>query len=133
MHTLYGLHDPDIPTTRADEIVHSVFQLFDKSIHENILKDEFVRLLESGGDLPDCEFDGHHGDEEWEVRLPLHRSSCAVHMSLLMAWNSDDSLRYIMLSNSMPTMTGTSRNGIILKISVFTVSAQLTCRTLQKT
>ena len=27
-----------------------------------------MRLLESGGDLVDCEFDGHHGDDEWEVR-----------------------------------------------------------------
>lgn len=67
IRTLYGLHDASIPTARADEIVHSVFQLFGKPVSESILKEEFVRLLESGGDLPDCEFDGHHGDEEYEV------------------------------------------------------------------
>jgi hypothetical protein len=64
---LYGLHDPAIPTSRADEIVQSVFTLFQKPMDEAILKEEFVALLESGGDLPDCEFDGHHGDDEWEV------------------------------------------------------------------
>jgi hypothetical protein len=64
---MYGLHDPAIPSARADEILQSVFQLFNKQTNENILKDEFVKLLESGGDLPECEFDGHHGDEEWEV------------------------------------------------------------------
>ena len=67
MRSLYGLHDESIPKERADEVVRSVFQLFRKPLDENILKEEFVRLLESGGDLPDCEFDGHHGDEEWEV------------------------------------------------------------------
>lgn len=74
VRTLYGLHDAAIPAARADEIVHSVFQLFQKPIDQSILKEEFVRLLESGRDLPDCEFDGHHGDEEWEVdhrHLPL--------------------------------------------------------------
>jgi hypothetical protein len=34
-----------------------------------ISKSEFVDLLESGGDLPDCEFDGHHGDEEYEFEI----------------------------------------------------------------
>jgi hypothetical protein len=68
VRTLYGLHDASISATRADEVVHSVFQLFQKQINETILKEEFVQLLESGGDLPDCEFDGHHGDEEYEVR-----------------------------------------------------------------
>lgn len=77
VRTLYGLHDPDIPTTRADEIVHAVYQLFNKPINENISKDEFVLLLESGGDLPDCEFDGHHGDEEWEV-IAHSRCSAAI-------------------------------------------------------
>ena len=67
VRSLYGLQDESIPKERADEVVRSVFQLFQKPIDENILKEEFVRLLESGGDLPDCEFDGHHGDEEWEV------------------------------------------------------------------
>ena len=67
VRTLYGLRDASIPTARADEIVHSVFKLFQKPIDESILKEEFIALLESGGDLPDCEFDGHHGDEEWEV------------------------------------------------------------------
>lgn len=66
---MYGLHDPEIPSSRADEIVQSVFTLFNKGIDDTILKEEFVALLESGGDLPDCEFDGHHGDEEWEVPL----------------------------------------------------------------
>jgi hypothetical protein len=64
---MYGLQDPAIPATRADEIVESVFKLFNKGVHESILKGEFVKLLRSGGDLPDCEYDGHHGDEEWEV------------------------------------------------------------------
>jgi len=68
VRALYGLHDPAIPSQRANEIVYSVFQLFGKSVEETIFKDEFVRLLESGGDLVDCEFDGHHGDDEWEVR-----------------------------------------------------------------
>src|ERR1700736_2566039 len=45
---MYGLHDPAIPATRADEIVQSVFVLFDKHADENILKEEFVALLESG-------------------------------------------------------------------------------------
>ena len=67
VRSLYGLQDESIPKERADEVVRSVFQLFRKPIDETILKEEFVRLLESGGDLPDCEFDGHHGDEEWEV------------------------------------------------------------------
>lgn len=67
---MYGLHDPEIPIERANEIVQSVFHLFNKGIDENILKGEFVQLLESGGDLPDCEFDGHHGDDEWEVTIP---------------------------------------------------------------
>ena len=66
---MYGLHDPEIPAERANEIIQSVFQLFSKGIDETILKEEFVRLLESGGDLPDCEFDGHHGDDEWEVTI----------------------------------------------------------------
>ena len=74
MRSLYGLQDPSIPKERADEVVRSVFQLFRKPIDENILKEEFVRLLESGGDLLDCEFDGHHGDEEWEVLLSPQRS-----------------------------------------------------------
>ena len=69
VRTLYGLRDASIPAPRADEIVHSVFQLFQKPIDGSILKEEFVALLASGGDLPDCEFDGHHGDEEWEVSL----------------------------------------------------------------
>jgi hypothetical protein len=68
VRALYGLHDPAIPSQRANEIVYSVFQLFGKSVEETIFKDEFVRLLESGGDLVDAEFDGHHGDDEWEVR-----------------------------------------------------------------
>ena len=67
VRTLYGLSDPNIPAERADEIVTSVFQLFKKSRGDIITRDEFVGLLQSGGDLPDCEFDGHHGDEEWEV------------------------------------------------------------------
>lgn len=67
---MYGLHDPEIPAERANEIIQSVFQLFNKAIDDNIPKNEFVRLLESGGDLPDCEFDGHHGDDEWEVMIP---------------------------------------------------------------
>jgi hypothetical protein len=70
---LYGLHDPAILSSRADEIVQSVFTLFQKPIDETILKEEFIELLESGGDLPDCEFDGHHGDDEWEVS-PSHPS-----------------------------------------------------------
>ena len=70
VRSLYGLQDESIPKERADEVVRSVFQLFRKPIDENILKEEFVKLLESGGDLPDCEFDGHHGDEEWEVLPP---------------------------------------------------------------
>jgi hypothetical protein len=64
---LYGLNDPEIPTERANEIVEAVFQLFHKLVTESISKDEFVRFLEAGGDLVDCEFDGHHGDDEWEV------------------------------------------------------------------
>lgn len=78
MRSLYGLQDESIPKERADEVVRSVFQLFRKPLDENILKEEFVRLLESGGDLPDCEFDGHHGDEEWEVlhcRPPIYAST----------------------------------------------------------
>ena len=67
MRTLYGLHDPAIPASRANEIVEAVFQLFHKPSRESISKEEFVAHLESGGDLPDCEFDGHHGDDEWEV------------------------------------------------------------------
>ena len=70
VRSLYGLQDPSIPKERADEVVRSVFQLFRKPINENILKEEFVKLMEAGGDLPDCEFDGHHGDEEWEVFSP---------------------------------------------------------------
>lgn len=75
VRTLYGLHDSSISATRADEIVHSVFQLFRKPIDESILKEEFVQLLESGGDLPDCEFDGHHGDDEWEVAHDISLTS----------------------------------------------------------
>lgn len=77
VRSLYGLQDESIPKERADEVVRSVFQLFRKPLDENILKEEFVRLLESGGDLPDCEFDGHHGDEEWEVlrRAPIYAST----------------------------------------------------------
>jgi len=74
VRTLYGLQDPDIPAQRADEVVNSVFQLFKKSTNDVITKDEFVGLLESGGDLPDCEFDGHHGDEEWEVSSRVEES-----------------------------------------------------------
>jgi hypothetical protein len=75
---MYGLHDASIPAERADEIVHSVFQLFRKRIDESILKDEFVQLLESGGDLPDCEFDGHHGDDEWEVPPDIPFTSIVI-------------------------------------------------------
>ena len=79
---MYGLHDASIPAARADEIVNSVFQLFHKSISETILKEEFVNLLQSGGDLPDCEFDGHHGDEEWEVNTlpPFATSSTLLYL-----------------------------------------------------
>jgi hypothetical protein len=62
---LYGLDGAN--PIRAEEIVVQVFQTFNKSPTEVILKEEFVTLLEAGGDLPDSEFDGHHGDEEWEV------------------------------------------------------------------
>jgi hypothetical protein len=91
VRTLYGLHDAAIPAARADEIVHSVFQLFQKRIDQSILKEEFVRLLESGRDLPDCEYDGHHGDEEWEVdhrHLPSPQS--------LFSMDANNSLKYIM-------------------------------------
>jgi hypothetical protein len=67
VRTLYGLNDPVISTERASEIVEAVFQLFHKPASESISKEEFVRFLEAGGDLVDCEFDGHHGDDEWEV------------------------------------------------------------------
>jgi hypothetical protein len=70
VRTLYGLNDPEIPTARANEIVEAVFQLFDRPVSESISKDEFVRFLDAGGDLVDCEFDGHHGDDEWEVSPP---------------------------------------------------------------
>jgi hypothetical protein len=91
VRTLYGLHDPTIPSQRANEIVYSVFQLFGKSVDQNILKDEFVKLLDSGGDLIDCEYDGHHGDDEWEVHiilrpLPFRKKRMYV----------DGSLRYTM-------------------------------------
>lgn len=78
---LYGLHDASIPTSRVDEVVQSVFQLFQKPVSEGILKEEFVRLLQSGGDLPDNEFDGHHGDEEYEVYHPVrfHTLSSSQH------------------------------------------------------
>jgi len=68
VRSLYGLDDPAISSSRANEIVQSVFDLFHKQVDEAISKEEVVGLLESGRDLPDCEFDGHHGDEEWEVR-----------------------------------------------------------------
>jgi hypothetical protein len=89
---MYGLHDPEIPVERADEIVQSVFHLFNKGIDENILKEEFVRLLESGGDLPDCEFDGHHGDDEWEVRIPQQ----PIKFTSISKRNAHRSLKYIM-------------------------------------
>jgi hypothetical protein len=120
VRSLYGLQDESIPKERADEVVHSVFQLFGKPINENILKEEFVRLLESGGDLPDCEFDGHHGDEEWEVIHPepslyinhTRTSSSNIVLDLFFYHRGysnilhfgndiDGSLKYIMWSNSI--------------------------------
>ena len=112
VRTLYGLHDSSIPATRADEIVHSVFQLFQKPIDESILKEEFVQLLESGGDLPDCEFDGHHGDDEWEVHADILLSSISIFK------DADDSLNYITSNNFTLTIHAMNLNGIILKILV---------------
>ena len=131
---MYGLQDEMIPKERADEVVRSVFQLFHKPLDENILKEEFVRLLESGGDLPDCEFDGHHGDEEWEVRHSLCVSvpgvicftaclaSSFIDGTFRLLLNSqlenrtDSSLKYIMWSSFIWMTTETSRNGIIQRI-----------------
>jgi hypothetical protein len=112
VRNMYGLHDPEIPVERANEIIQSVFQLFSKGINENILKEEFVRLLESGGDLPDCEFDGHHGDDEWEVTIPMLIKAS----SFIFGWSADDSLKYIMLSNFILTMNEMNQNGTIRKI-----------------
>ena len=78
VRAMYGLRDPAIPQTRANEILNSVFKLFKKELHETISRDEFVQLLQSGGDLPDCEFDGHHGDEEWEVSSPFYSMLMSV-------------------------------------------------------
>ena len=88
MRTLYGLNDPEIPTARANEIVEAVFQLFHRPVGESVSKDEFVRFVEAGGDLVDCEFDGHHGDDEWEVD--------SLEGSVV-----DGSMRFIMWSNSI--------------------------------
>jgi len=87
---MYGLDDPSIPSQRVNEIVQSVFLLFNKTPEENILKEEFVQLLESGGDLPDCEFDGHHGDDEWEVTPPspgLLNSSFTCPFHFVWGWS----------------------------------------------
>jgi hypothetical protein len=108
VRSLYGLDDPDVPAARADEIVNQVFGIFGKGTHETISRQELVSLLEAGRDLPDCEFDGHHGDEEWEVRISL--------IPPRTEFVAECSMRYIMLNNFIWTMIATSQNGIIQRI-----------------
>jgi hypothetical protein len=112
------LDDPEIAASRADEIVQSVFAIFGKGIHENISRKEIVGLLEAGRDLPDCEFDGHHGDEEWEVHFS---TDCTLNWTCV-----DGSLIYIMWNNFIWMMIAMNRNGIILRISVLSHFTQLT-------
>ena len=70
--------------------MNAVFSVFKKSPGDVITKDEFVRLVESGGDLPDCEFDGHHGDEEWEVNRPSKNELMKFEIHHVEQFHADD-------------------------------------------
>ena len=60
----------DVPQNRKDEIVREVLNMADRDRDGAVSREEFVRMVASGGTLPDFGTGpGHHGDDEYEYEI----------------------------------------------------------------
>lgn len=69
----YGLDDEtakNIPDSKRQEVVDKVLEIFDIERTGVITRDQFIRMSQSGRQLPDFGLGpGHHGDDEYEYEI----------------------------------------------------------------